>query len=378
MEHLNDFYLNFANDDDGLQLKINEEEKDNNEHNLFSSFDSLMKSNNYFIPEKTFSCLEKKKDESTQMLTKQKTERETIENTEKEKIRAKNRESARRSRAKKTQDLIFLLEQNNILKAENMSYKSKIDLLCPHCKALFTSTKTKKVKFKFNQIISPNPTNTIVSTQNINKKEKEIKNRFTIKTEGLFEFKDDNNPTQKRIGTVVGIISLICILSNIFYNSVNVKNYVYSLNHKTIRSLSESSVNRFHQTLFDEKMLLDKYTESTGTFIKYGEYRYLNKLKMSTNFTHHHIDFKKPLTLMDVFNQNEKCDKEEENCFVKLHNLKRQSEYFDNDNNVILTFYIPIDDNIDEKKNKKYITEKEDFFQINLLLLGYSINSIYP
>ena len=62
-----------------------------------------------------------------------------------------------------------------------MSYKSKIDLLCPHCKALFTSTKKKKVKFKFNQIISPNPTNTIVSTQNINKKEKEIKNRFTIK-----------------------------------------------------------------------------------------------------------------------------------------------------------------------------------------------------
>lgn len=61
MEHLNDFYLNFANDDDGLQLKINEEEKDNNEHNLFSSFDSLMNSNNYFIPEKTFSCLEKKK-----------------------------------------------------------------------------------------------------------------------------------------------------------------------------------------------------------------------------------------------------------------------------------------------------------------------------
>ena len=44
------------------------------------------------------------------------------------------------------QDLIFLLEQNNCLKTENMNYKSKIDLLCPHCKALFTSTKTKKVK----------------------------------------------------------------------------------------------------------------------------------------------------------------------------------------------------------------------------------------
>ena len=39
------------------------------------------------------------KNESTQMLTKQKTEREKIENIEKEKIRAKNRESARRSRA---------------------------------------------------------------------------------------------------------------------------------------------------------------------------------------------------------------------------------------------------------------------------------------
>ena len=79
---------------------------------------------------------------------------------------------------------------------------------------------------------------------------------------------------------------------------------------------------------------------------------------------------------MDKFNQNEKCDKEEEN--LKLHNLKRKSEYFDNDNNVILTFYIPIDDNIDEKKYKKFITEKEDFFQVNLLLLGYSINSVYP
>ena len=104
--------------------------------------------------------------------------------------------------------------------------------------------------------------------------------------------------------------------------------------------------------LFDEKILIDKYTESTGTFIKYGEYRYLNKLTISTNFTHHHFDFKRPLTLMDKFNQNEKCDKAEEN--LKLHNLKRKSEYFDNDNNVILTFYIPIDDNIDEKKYKKF------------------------
>ena len=66
MDHSNDFYLNFENDG-GLQLKMNE-------HNLFSSFDSLLNSNNYFISEKNLNYIENK-NESTKMLTKQKTER---------------------------------------------------------------------------------------------------------------------------------------------------------------------------------------------------------------------------------------------------------------------------------------------------------------
>ena len=63
--------------------------------------------------------------------------------------------------------------------------------------------------------------------KNNNKKEKEINNRFTLKTEGIFEFKDNNNPTQKRIGTVVGIISLICLLSNIFYRAEVKKDFCF-------------------------------------------------------------------------------------------------------------------------------------------------------
>lgn len=75
--------------------------------------------------------------QTSQILTKHKTSRE--EQNKLEQIRAKNRESARRSRAKKTQDLILLLEQNNILKKENNNLKSKLNLLCPTCKLLFSN-----------------------------------------------------------------------------------------------------------------------------------------------------------------------------------------------------------------------------------------------
>lgn len=119
-----DFCINFGDDTSSLinrfTFEMPEEEKDSNDNDCILSqiapFISDNQNHNYTT------------DSTSQILTRHKTSRD--EQDKLEQIRAKNRESARRSRAKKTQDLILLLEQNNILKQENNNLKSKLNLLC--------------------------------------------------------------------------------------------------------------------------------------------------------------------------------------------------------------------------------------------------------
>ena len=123
-----------------------------------------------------------------------------------ESIRAKNRESARRSRAKKTQDLIFLLEENKVLKKENQFLKSKIEQLCPHCKSIFTSKSINNNNLVHTKFIINKPT-PVVTPDN-----------------------HQGNPHRKIAG-IIGIISLLCIFANIFYTSSQIKNiYIILMN----------------------------------------------------------------------------------------------------------------------------------------------------
>ena len=331
-----DFCINFGDDTsndliDRFTFQTPEEEKDNNDNECILSqiapFISDNQNHNFTT------------DNTSQILTKHKTSRE--EQNKLEQIRAKNRESARRSRAKKTQDLILLLEQNNILKKENNNLKSKINLLCPTCKLLFSNDKIFK-----SQVTTSNTSTTTTNTNT-------MKNKFIIKSSSIFEFKDKENPAHKKIGAVVGIISLVCLISNIFSNSVNVKNYVYNLNHNLIskiRSLSQDNVNTFHQILLEEKYLLDQYSENSGPFIKYGDYRHLNKLKIN-NTSQQYIDLKKPFTIIDPLNnkENKTCDDYDDHCFVLLQQVKWRSEHFDNYSNAIMSYYIPLIDDLTDK-----------------------------
>lgn len=83
--------------------------------------------------------------------------------------------------------------KNNILKKENNNLKSKLNLLCPTCKLLFSNDKI----FKSHVTTS----NTSTTTTNTNT----MKNKFIIKSSSIFEFKDKENPAHKKIGAVVGI-----------------------------------------------------------------------------------------------------------------------------------------------------------------------------
>lgn len=49
------------------------------------------------------------------------------------------------------------------------------------------------------------------------------------------------------------------------------------------------------------------------------------------------------------------------------------------DKNIMWKFYVPIEKRVNEMVvDNKFLNEKEEYFQIALLLLGYSINTLIP
>lgn len=58
----------------------------------------------------------------------------------KEKLKQKNREASQKSREKKKQQLIQLINENHKLKLELDNYNTKINQLCTHCKCMFEHT----------------------------------------------------------------------------------------------------------------------------------------------------------------------------------------------------------------------------------------------
>ena len=49
------------------------------------------------------------------------------------------------------------------------------------------------------------------------------------------------------------------------------------------------------------------------------------------------------------------------------------------DQNIMWKFYVPIEKRVNEMVvDNKFLNEKEEYFQIALLLLGYSINTLIP
>ena len=50
-----------------------------------------------------------------------------------------------------------------------------------------------------------------------------------------------------------------------------------------------------------------------------------------------------------------------------------------NDNNIIWKFYVPMEKRVNDMVvDNKFLNEKEEYFEIDLLLLGYSINTFIP
>lgn len=72
-------------------------------------------------------------------------------------LREKNRESAKRSRLKRKNEILTLINKIKYIQKENTELKEKIHLLCPTCKELFSS-----------YINSPKPNKETISTLDSN------------------------------------------------------------------------------------------------------------------------------------------------------------------------------------------------------------------
>lgn len=112
-----------------------------------------------------------------------------------------------------------------------------------------------------------------------------------------------------------------------------------------------------------------------GPYIHYGDYRYLNEIKAeSLNYTKSIFNPHEPINVTD--REDKRCEKET-NCFMKF--TYKGSRTVVKDKNIMWKFYVPIEKRVNEMVvDNKFLNEKEEYFEINLLLLGYSINTFIP
>ena len=173
----------------------------------------IKKNKNIFITKKT---MKEKIEHQKMKLGKEKDNKEIFLN-KKEDLKRRNRESAQNSRDKKKLEFIKLIEENKILKDKIYIIKSKINLLCSHCKNFFDNYEQDK-NMCLNCSSIENNNNIELDNNILNNHNTQSSSFFNnLKIQKLFNF------------TLITLFTLLCIFC--FFSNNN--------NDKTIRNTLE-------------------------------------------------------------------------------------------------------------------------------------------